>query len=178
MSLFRKHARIWSVITLFSLAGGQVLQAAGPADARKTPVVADVALHNGGTLVGQVLNSSSVAQTGKTVAISQNGKLVASAKTDAKGRFVIQGLRAGTYVIETQASNGLVRLWAPRTAPPAAKSAVVMVSQDNVVRGQLGGGVGFNVDTAIFLGVAGAGLGIGIYQVTKDDGGGATGPAS
>ena len=45
-----------------------------------------------------------------------------------------------------------------------------MVSEDDVVRGQAAVGPGFNLDTAIFLGVAGTGLGIGIYEVSKDDG--------
>jgi hypothetical protein len=75
------------------------------------------------------------------VALSQSNEILTVARTDADGRFQVQGLKAGIYQVEASQSQLVCRLWAPRTAPPAAHAGVQLVDgQSAVVRGQKGGG--------------------------------------
>ena len=98
--------------------------------------VRDVALRPGGVLVGQVLNPQGAIQAGSIVSIWQNDREIVSTKTDANGIFAAQGLRGGQYQIVTSDSHSLCRLWAPDTAPPAAANTALVVSGQEIVRGQ------------------------------------------
>jgi hypothetical protein len=99
------------------------------------PVVTDVALHEGGVLYGQVVNAEAVAIPNAEVTLFQQGRQVAATRTDAAGRFHFTGIKAGVYQLTTPLGSGQYRLWAPRTAPPVAQAAIVVV-EDAVVRGQ------------------------------------------
>jgi hypothetical protein len=96
----------------------------------------DVALRPGGVLVGQVMNQQGAVQPGSPVSIWQNEREVVSTKTDANGIFAAQGMRGGQYQILTPAGPTFCRLWAADTAPPAAASTAVIVTGQEVVRGQ------------------------------------------
>ena len=98
--------------------------------------IKDVALREGGVLQGQLVDTSGAAKVAIPVVVAQNGKVVVVAKTDERGRFTIRGMRGGAYQIESANANGVYRLWAPKTAPPAAKSGVLLVADDSVVLGQ------------------------------------------
>lgn len=100
------------------------------------PAIRDVALQADSVLQGQLLNKSGTPKASTPVVVAQKGKVVVVAMTDKQGRFSIRGIRGGVYQIESEHANGVYRLWAPKTAPPAAKSAVLMVVDDSVVRGQ------------------------------------------
>lgn len=115
-------------LTCVGLLTAQVAQAA-------VPVVRDIALQSSGTLQGQVLDTQGVPQAGVPVAIAQNGQMITNTTTDQEGRFHLVNLRGGVYELQTPMGNGAYRLWAPRTAPPAAQDGVLVVSGDNVVRG-------------------------------------------
>jgi hypothetical protein len=58
--------------------------------------------------------------------------------TDAAGQFSVPGLTGGVYQVETLKGGGVFRLWAPRTAPPAAFESAMIVQGDQVVRGANG----------------------------------------
>jgi hypothetical protein len=109
-----------------------------------TPVVAhepahaakDVALRPGGVLVGQVLDMQGAPRAGAPVVVLQNEQAVVNTQTDANGVFAAQGLRGGQYQIVTPEGQKLYRFWAADTAPPTAADAAVLVTGDEVVRGQ------------------------------------------
>lgn len=101
-------------------------------------LVKDVALRHGGVLVGQVVNQQGAVQAGTAVSIRHNEQEVVRTKSDANGIFAAQGLRGGQYQIVTPEGQSLCRLWAADTAPPAASDAVVVVTGQEVVRGQSG----------------------------------------
>lgn len=109
------------------------------------PTVRDVALESGGRLRGQVLDGQGVPVPGIQVAIAQQGHVIATATTDAQGRFEVTGLRGGVYQVATDRGTAMYRLWAPRTAPPAAASSALIVDDGTIVRGGMGGGgvIGF-----------------------------------
>jgi len=77
------------------LLAGQLAQAAGPAFLT-TSRVADVALTSAGDLRGQVLDAQGVAQPKIKVSIGQTNQQPTFVSTDSEGRFVVQGLAAGT----------------------------------------------------------------------------------
>jgi hypothetical protein len=94
-----------------------------------------VALHDGGVLYGQVVNAEAVARANADVVLFQQDRQVAATRTDRDGRFRFAGLKAGVYQLATPLGISQYRLWAPRTAPPAALASIVVV-EDPVVRGQ------------------------------------------
>ena len=103
------------------------------------PVAIDVALHEGGVLVGQIVDEQGASANGSLVSIQQNGQQLAETTTDTDGRFVVRGLQGGVYQITTAQGGGLYRFWATNTAPPSAQPGVLVVNGEGVVRGQFGG---------------------------------------
>jgi hypothetical protein len=114
---------------------GMVLPTAGLA----APAVTgndDVALREGGVLLGQVVNQQGQAMANANVSIRYANHEVVRTTTDVNGVFAAKGLRGGQYDILTDEGIRTCRLWAADTAPPAARPAALLVSGENVVRGQ------------------------------------------
>jgi hypothetical protein len=105
-----------------------------------TSAVRDVALHDGGSLTGQVLDAAGTPVASTAVAVLDQGRAVASTQTSEDGRFAIAGVKAGVYEVATSNGVTVCRLWAPRTAPPAAQADALVVHGNTVVRGAHGGG--------------------------------------
>jgi len=124
------------------LLAGQLAQAAGPAFLT-TSRVADVALTSAGDLRGQVLDAQGVAQPKIKVSIGQTNQQPTFVSTDSEGRFVVQGLAAGVYQVQTPRGGGMYRVWAPRTAPPSAQPGVLVVNDGQIVRGYGSNGAHF-----------------------------------
>jgi Carboxypeptidase regulatory-like domain len=101
----------------------------------------DVALQQGGLVVGQVLNSAGAPQPGALVAIRYADREIVRTTTDKNGVFAAQGLRGGQYQLVTENGQSICRFWAAGTAPPAAQQTALIVSGENVVRGQYPGPV-------------------------------------
>jgi hypothetical protein len=116
------------------LLAGQTAQAA-------RPIIRDVALQPGGVLNGQVLNEQAVGQGQAKIAVVYRGQPLTVTETDNNGRFVLAGLEPGVYELHLAEGGGAFRVWAPRTAPPAAEQGVLLVQDSRVVRGLHGGGL-------------------------------------
>jgi hypothetical protein len=82
-----------------------------------------------------------VAQGRAQVAVVHQGEPLTVTETDREGRFAVTGLKPGVYELHLAQGGGAYRVWAPRTAPPAAEQGVLLVQDSRVVRG-LGGDVG------------------------------------
>jgi hypothetical protein len=113
------------------------LLAGSPAPA---PVVVDIALRDGGMLVGQVVNDRGTAEPGIPVSIRSQDRELAVAKTGKEGYFAFKGIRGGVYQLVADRGHGVYRVWSPGTAPPAAQEGALLVNGDQVVRGQCAGG--------------------------------------
>ncbi len=125
----------WSaVLAALSCVGMLVPQAAFAVSAEAK--LSDVALHENGVVLGQVVDGQGVAVAMTPVAISSGGKEIARTQTDSTGKFSVSGLKGGVYQVAAAGQQGVYRLWAPRTAPPAAQQGLMVVSQGNLVRGQ------------------------------------------
>ena len=104
------------------------------------PAVVNVALRDGGVLVGQVVTDQGTPQPSVPVSIRSQDRELAIAKTGQEGYFAFKGLRGGVYQLVTDRGHGVYRVWSPGTAPPAAQQGALLVDGDQVVRGQEGGG--------------------------------------
>ena len=91
-------------------------------------MAADVALADGGVLTGQVVTAQGAPVAETPVAVTLQGREVVRVATNADGMFSAPGLKGGVYEVSTPGSRGVYRLWAPRTAPPAARQGVMIVS--------------------------------------------------
>jgi hypothetical protein len=115
------------------------VETAQPSSSVLSTEVRDVALQEDGVLKGQVLDTQGAPLPGIPVVVARQGQPVATTKTAADGSFAVTGLRGGIYEIVTAQGSAVYRLWAPRTAPPAATASALIVSEDTVVRGAIGG---------------------------------------
>lgn len=114
--------------------------AAGPADIG----ISDVALHEGGRLIGAVYTVEGLPEQGAVVSIQTRGREVARTTTDEHGRFTAEGLKGGIYHVATTRGVAMYRAWAAGTAPPAAEQAALVVTgEPDVARGQFGGSSGW-----------------------------------
>ena len=108
-----------------------LLNAVWAVDSLPKPVMTDVALSDGGTLEGLVVDNQSTGQPGVPVTLRSQDRDVAQTITAADGQFVVQDLRGGVYHVAAMQGDESFRLWAPRTAPPAAKKRAIVYVQNN-----------------------------------------------
>ncbi len=122
--------------------------------------VTDLALGKNGTMQGLVVDAQGVPLQGAPIVVQQAGREIARVASDPRGYFQVQGLRGGVYQISTAHGGGAFRLWAPGTAPPAAKAGVIIVSGEHVVRGQRPLGDYFASDRFILMSLIGTAVAI------------------
>ncbi len=134
--------RIWTTLqrTLVTLAtAGLLLPASGFAQspagnanehpAASSPIQVkplDVALQQGGTLSGRVVDSTGRIAPNLTVVLLNGDQLVAAHVTDESGYFAMHNVDGGVYRIVSGDQMIPIRCWAPRTAPPAARDAALI----------------------------------------------------
>jgi hypothetical protein len=104
--------------------------------------VSDIALAPSGDLLGTVVDELGRPLVNTPVQVTHQQTVIALVRTDAQGRYAVQGLRSGLHMVRTVNNQKLCRFWAPATAPPSAGAGLVMVSRAAVVRGQNGCGDG------------------------------------
>jgi hypothetical protein len=100
------------------------------------PKVMDVALMEGNVLVGQLVNTSGGPVAGAKVVVQNQDKTGVDLKTDKDGVFAVKGVPAGVYRVASKDAQGVYRVWSPKTAPPGAQTGALLVSGNEVVRGQ------------------------------------------
>jgi len=108
--------------------------------------VRDVGLDREGTLHGVILRGTGAPAVQVEVTALRQGHLVSHAVTDASGRFQIGGLHGGLWRLEGGSADGLFRVWAAGTAPPAARGEAVLRGRQPVVRGQSSQGARLTTD--------------------------------
>lgn len=146
--------------------------AVSPALTKSALAIEDVALGQGDTLQGVVLDENGSPIANAEVALSQLGRQVAVARTDDSGKFGFQGLRGGLHLVRSGESAQLLRLWTPGTAPPHARN-VVALSEQVTVRGQRPFRDLVTSNTAIIVGVVAAAIviPIAVHDARKEKSG-------
>lgn len=112
--------------------------AAAPLAAPSLAAPTDVALGDGGVLVGQVVDAQGMAVAMARVTLADHQQEIAQVRADRDGKFSVPGLKGGLYKISSRGQDAMFRLWAPNTAPPVAKQGVILVVGEDVIRGQYG----------------------------------------
>ena len=103
------------------------------------PLVIDVALASGGELTGHVVGQDGTCTARETVyvlAAGSGGRHLQNRRRAAD--FALTGLTGGVYDVRWAHGVTICRLWAPQTAPPSAKSDLLLTANATVVRGQTG----------------------------------------
>lgn len=151
---------------------GAIAAPVAPQQVAKKVVSQDVALRKGGVFVGQLVDAQGKALAGSEVALIHGKDIVVRTKTDKNGVFAAKGLRGGEYRVAAAGGQTNYRLWAPKTAPPAASNGALIVTGDAVVNGQYpaqGGGVVQFVKDHPMLIAAGVAAAIAIPLAVADD---------
>ncbi len=124
---------VFLVVALWSLGLNFVVPAC--AEEKFVPS-ADIALQGGGLLIGQVVNAAGQPLVGAPVVLTANGQEIARCQTDKTGTFRVAGLKGGAIEVASVGAVGTCRLWAPNTAPPAAQQGLLVIANEDIVRGQ------------------------------------------
>lgn len=143
--------------------------AAGPARAQVKTVDAkifDIALSDGGTFKGRVVDHTGAAVEGAEVSVKQNNKEVAHSVTDKNGSFVVANMKTGVYTVNSGATEGVYRVWSEKSAPPSAKEQSLLVMGENGTRGNFGAGDGM---TWVIGGVAVTALVLSIIALSRQN---------
>lgn len=122
-------------------------------------VVQDVQLHAKGVLTTRVVDLQGNLVVGAHISVMYQGKEIATAVSDDEGVAAISGLRSGLHAIITPTSTTACRFWDAESAPPSATSVPAVVSDEQIIRGQLGA---FNVPMFVVLAASVGGLVVGV----------------
>ena len=102
----------------------------------RTRTVTDVSLTATGDFLGAIVDEAGKPLVNAPIQILHKQTVVATAKTDAKGRYSVQGLRSGLHMVKTRTTAQACRFWTAKTAPPSAKRGLIFADTNKVVRGQ------------------------------------------
>ena len=125
------------VVVWLAVAGVCIPQLAFAATpTNKAPAIVDLTLHEGDTLVGQVVNSQGTPLAKLPISLRGVAGELSAGQTNATGHFAFKGLSSGVYELAIPAGSAMYRVWSPAIAPPAAQPAALMVAGEDTVRGQ------------------------------------------
>ena len=163
LRMFRATAVILGCLGLIlptpALQAAQPVAAATP---RQAEPVDDVALDTGGLLTGQVVDRQGVPLAEVTIAVHQLDQELARGSTDATGHFRVCGLQSGVYQVRVGRDARLLRAWTAHTAPPGARTAVLIVTDTNLIRAQMPAKDFFCSDCLLITGLIAAAIAIPI----------------
>ena len=128
-----RQAAVWLAVLGFCLPSAVLAEK--PATGR-SPLVADVALQEGGALVGQVVDRQGSPLANVPVSLRSAAGELARVRTNSNGYFRFSGLRNGVYEVATPLGANVYRVWSRGVAPPAARPQALIVVGDDVLRGQ------------------------------------------
>ena len=122
-----KRAAVWLTLLGFCLPQSAVA-AAPPTD--QSTAVADVALRDGGLLLGRVVDPRGNAIVGTPVSLQHEDQEVAAGRTDTNGIFAFDDVRGGVHHVAAVGDLRTYRLWASGTAPPGAQESALVVGRN------------------------------------------------
>jgi hypothetical protein len=170
-----KRPRFSLTLALFASGGflvpsGIVAAAETPSAQQPAPAIHDIALGEQGTLQGIVVNGEGRPMAKATVVVRQGKVPAGQAVTAENGQFRVQGLKGGVYEVASGQGAGTFRLWADKTAPPAAKNGVLVVAQPLTVRGQMPLETFLTSDAFVLtaIGVAAVAIPVAIHNARDD----------
>jgi len=137
-----KKSTIASLICALGLAGAMVACADGttnqsPISSKPQQVrIPDVSLSREGIFSGKVVNAQGRPIAKAEITFRQSSKVITKVSTHEQGDFYVAGLPPGVYQLFVSPNRAVtVRVWDGQTAPPSARSELLVVD-DLTVRGQ------------------------------------------
>jgi len=99
--------------------------------------IPDIALTPDGALLGKVVDTQGRPIAKTQLLFCQASKTIAKGSTQEHGDFRVTGLRPGVYqVVVSPNRAATVRVWDKQTAPPVARSELLVIVGNDTVRGQ------------------------------------------
>lgn len=129
MKIAEALKKVTVAVALIGLLAGQAL-AAQPTK----PI--DIAMYRGKVLVGQVVNEKGAPKANVKVVVQSTNGEKANIVTNKDGYFAANLPNGGTYAVTQSGTTMIVRAWTPKTAPPKAGKALLVVSGQQTVLGQ------------------------------------------
>ena len=146
---------------------GIVSAADAQPEAARQLMIVDVSLTPDNLLRGQLVNREGAPKAKALMTLASEGEVVTRGTTDEKGFFALKAEKGGMYVLSDGETSALVRAWTSQAAPPSANTGVLMVSDRDVTRANLGGGgMGSFIGWAAVIGVV---AGVVIAAADDDD---------
>lgn len=109
------------------------------AKATKVATLPDISLTTGGTFSGRVVDHAGKVLEGAQVTVRQGKTEVGKTVTNKEGLYSFKNMKGGVYQVASGNTEGTFRVWAEKTAPPAAKEHALLVMGEKGARGQFGG---------------------------------------
>lgn len=136
----------------------------------KAVYVNDIAFGTGGQLRGYVFNRQGQPSDAFRLKVTQNGRPATEVVTDKQGRFQVDGMRGGMFQVAAGKQTYMCRGWVAGTAPPKARTDLLVVPDGVVERGQRPIGDLFFADPVMVGLVVAAAIAIPIaVSNSKDD---------
>lgn len=104
----------------------------------------DVILSGGGVMQGYVVDAQGVPQADVEITLTTEDQEQVATRSDEKGRFGYRGIEGGSYQLTTEHGVVLCRAWTPTTAPPRSAATMLLVHDQELVRGQWAAPPGVN----------------------------------
>jgi hypothetical protein len=87
-------------------------------------------------MAGQFVDAQGQPKQNQLLVVKRHNGELRQTKTDAQGRFVIEGMSGGLCQIASTESAVVCRCWTANSAPPSATRELLIVSGEGVQRGQ------------------------------------------
>jgi hypothetical protein len=100
------------------------------------PAISDIRLDEGDCLQGQLVNLDGQVVEGETLELYRGSHFIQRATSGKNGRFRFEDTMAGVYQIRFGSCAVACRAWSHGSAPPVAKSHLIVLSAPPTVRGQ------------------------------------------
>lgn len=147
MKTFRAVRALMVVISLCGMCAPSVAFAV---EKPTKPAIVDIALADGGTLQGKIVDLQGGSVTGLPVSMQTHDGNFITTTTQQDGRFALKGLKSGVYQVGATEGHGTYRLWSPGTAPPSAQKDAIIYTQN---AGAMGGLKMFLANPIVIAGI-------------------------
>jgi len=134
------------------------------------PQTIDLTLNRDGMLIGRIVDPRGQAIANTDVTLLDNNEIVSLVKSDLEGNFRVANIKPGTYRLASHNVTQICRIWAPGTAPPAAKQSALLVTNKPVTAGQVAPLKYWLANPTVMLGIAAIVIAVPIvaFNVSKD----------
>ena len=142
----------------------------GATPERPKSVIPDIALRDGGVLLGQVVKSDGSPVSGAPISLRNSSHELAASTANAAGYFAFSGLSMGTYQLATPGAAATYQVWTAGAAPPIARPGALLVTNGETVRGQMQAGpfVGLFAQPILLGGLVAAAIAVPVAISNSD----------